>query len=235
MKGMGRRMGRVVSMARKMESVARKNANAVGGRRWVRVEERKWCREAAAGELVTTEEEVVVTPLSELGAVERNVGMKYKRLDELPTKKEVFAAIPEHCYKRDTAKSMMYAFISTALTLACGAFAYFFIPLKLAYWPAWVAYALVTGTVATGCWVVAHECGHGAFSDNRALQDAVGYALHSALLVPYFSWQRSHAIHHARTNHLEEGETHVRICATLEKRASNTCLNCFRIALIGIC
>jgi fatty acid desaturase len=57
--------------------------------------------------------------------------------------------------------------------------------------------------------VVAHECGHGAFSDNKLVQDTVGYILHSALLVPYFSWQRSHAVHHARTNHVEEGETHV--------------------------
>lgn len=55
---------------------------------------------------------------------------------------------------------------------------------------------------------MAHECGHGAFSDNRTLQDAVGYIYHSVLLVPYFSWQRSHAVHHARTNHLTEGETH---------------------------
>ena len=40
------------------------------------------------------------------------------------------------------------------------------------------------------------------------LQDLVGYVLHSLLLVPYFSWQRSHAVHHSRTNHLTEGETH---------------------------
>ena len=57
--------------------------------------------------------------------------------------------------------------------------------------------------------MIAHECGHNAFSDNRFIQDAVGYALHSVLLVPYFSWQRSHAVHHSRTNHLTEGETHV--------------------------
>merc|ERR1719253_918119 len=83
------------------------------------------------------------------------------------------------------------------------------IPLKWAFAPVWALYAYVTGTVATGCWVVAHECGHGAFSDNKTIQDLVGYVLHTALLVPYFSWQRSHAVHHSRTNHLTEGETHV--------------------------
>ena len=75
--------------------------------------------------------------------------------------------------------------------------------------PLWLAWGAVTGTVWTGMWVVAHECGHGAFSDNRKLQDAVGYLLHSVLLVPYFSWQRSHAVHHANTNHITKGETHV--------------------------
>merc|ERR1712078_157503 len=54
-----------------------------------------------------------------------------------------------------------------------------------------------------------HECGHGAFSDNKRLQDVVGYALHTVLCVPYFSWQRSHHVHHLYTNHMEKGETHV--------------------------
>merc|ERR1719311_365771 len=81
--------------------------------------------------------------------------------------------------------------------------------ISLATLPLWILYGFATGTVATGCWVIAHECGHGAFSDNRRLQTAVGYALHSALLVPYFSWQRSHAVHHAHTNHITKGETHV--------------------------
>ena len=60
-----------------------------------------------------------------------------------------------------------------------------------------------------GLWVLAHECGHGSFSKNKALQDGVGYGIHSLMLVPYYSWQRSHAVHHQYTNHMELGETHV--------------------------
>ena len=104
---------------------------------------------------------------------------------------------------------MMYATISSVLSLGVLALAAKFLPLTMAFLPAWMAYWYVAGTIWTGAWVVAHECGHGAFSDNRLLQDTVGYILHTALLVPYFSWQRSHAVHHSKTNHVLEGETHV--------------------------
>eukprot|EP00308_Calcidiscus_leptoporus_P009071 CAMPEP_0119401238 /NCGR_PEP_ID=MMETSP1334-20130426/142269_1 /TAXON_ID=127549 /ORGANISM="Calcidiscus leptoporus, Strain RCC1130" /LENGTH=443 /DNA_ID=CAMNT_0007425153 /DNA_START=33 /DNA_END=1364 /DNA_ORIENTATION=+ len=129
-------------------------------------------------------------------------------MEDIPSKIQIKDVVPARCFKRDTAKSLFYAAQSTVLTLACGALGCA-IPMKLLALPLWAAYAAVTGTVATGCWVVAHECGHGAFCDNRRLQTAIGYVLHSALLVPYFSWQRSHAVHHAHTNHITEGETHV--------------------------
>lgn len=83
------------------------------------------------------------------------------------------------------------------------------IPLTTAAIPLWLLYGLVTGTVAGGCWVIAHECGHHAFHPNRRVEALVGFTLHSLLLVPYFTWQRSHAVHHAHCNHLEGGETHV--------------------------
>lgn len=136
-------------------------------------------------------------------------GMALVHGKAFPSQAEVLGSIPRHCFEKDTAKSMAYAATSVALTLACVAAGQALIPLKLAFLPLWIAYAVVTGTVATGCWVIAHECGHGAFSDNSLLQDTVGFVLHSALLVPYFSWQRSHAVHHSRTNHMTEGETHV--------------------------
>ena len=83
-----------------------------------------------------------------------------------------------------------------------------------------IAYSIVTGTCTMGMWVTAHECGHGAFSDNRKLQDFVGYVFHSFLLVPYFSWQRSHAVHHANTNNILDGETHVPLVNNDSSKAS---------------
>ena len=127
---------------------------------------------------------------------------------DVPTKAEFRAVVPKHCFKRNTAKSLAYAAASVLQSAACVAVGCM-IPLRWAAAPLWLAYAAVSGTVWTGMWVIAHECGHGAFSDNRRLQDAVGAPLHSALLVPYFSWQHSHAVHHSRTNHITEGETHV--------------------------
>jgi len=127
----------------------------------------------------------------------------------IPTLRQVRQAVPEHCFKKDTLRSMKHVFLDLAMTLGCGVAAYALIPFKLSALPLWVAYAVVTGTVATGLWVLAHECGHGAFSDNKRLQDAVGFLIHTSLLVPYFSWQRSHAVHHRYTNHMTLGESHV--------------------------
>jgi omega-6 fatty acid desaturase (delta-12 desaturase) len=69
---------------------------------------------------------------------------------------------------------------------------------------AWILYGYVQGLVCTGIWILAHEAGHGAFSVHRRLNDAVGWALHSALLVPYFSWKFSHHRHHRFTGHMEK-------------------------------
>jgi omega-6 fatty acid desaturase (delta-12 desaturase) len=127
----------------------------------------------------------------------------------LPTRAEVRAVIPDHCFEISTARSLAHLALSLVLTAIPVALAVAFLPLTWAWAPAWVLYALVTGTAAIGLWVLAHECGHGAFSRNRVLQDTVGFVLHTAMVVPYFSWQRSHAVHHAKTNHLTQGETHV--------------------------
>lgn len=67
-------------------------------------------------------------------------------------------------------------------------------------------YVLLQGTLFTGIWVLAHECGHGAAYESSRWCDTIGFILHEALMTPYFSWQQSHAHHHSRTNHEDEGD-----------------------------
>jgi len=129
-------------------------------------------------------------------------------LERYPTKAELLSCLPAELTRFDPLK----AWGSGGMSLGLSVLAYAVgtqIPLQWAALPLWILYAVVTGTVAMGCWVIAHECGHQAFHPNRRLESWVGFVLHSLLLVPYFSWARSHAVHHAHCNHLEEGETHV--------------------------
>ena len=128
--------------------------------------------------------------------------------DDIPSLKEFQNIIPEHYFKSKTSTSLKYllqTFLIQAVVVAIG--------LSIPFTPQniliWIIYAFISGTTAMGFWVIAHECGHGAFSKNKTLETAIGYLLHSLLLVPYFSWQRSHAVHHRFTNNVTNGETHV--------------------------
>ena len=125
--------------------------------------------------------------------------------EDFPTAGELRSVIPKDCFEPETAKSLGYLAVSTIGTAMCTAFGVAMLnvlpPDNLLTLPFWSAYSAVTGTVAMGLWVLAHECGHAAFSKNKALQDGVGFAIHSLMLVPYYSWQRSHAVHHQYTNH----------------------------------
>merc|ERR1711957_536185 len=131
---------------------------------------------------------------------------------DFPKAKELKAVIPSDCFIPETSKSLGYLSVSTIGTALCTAVGVKMLGLfgtSLLSLPLWIAYSGVTGTVAMGLWVLAHECGHGAFSKNKKLQDTIGFIIHSFMLVPYYSWQRSHAVHHMYTNHMELGETHV--------------------------
>ncbi|KAM9939803.1 hypothetical protein OXX80_000718 [Metschnikowia pulcherrima] len=121
------------------------------------------------------------------------------------TIKDILSAIPAHCYERRTWESMYYVFRDIALMCAVGYVANTYIehlpyaPLRFA---AWTAYCIAQGLIGTGLWILAHECGHSAFSDSRLVNDTVGWVLHSWWLVPYFSWKFSHGKHHKATGHL---------------------------------
>lgn len=73
----------------------------------------------------------------------------------------------------------------------------------------WLAYWNLQGCIFVGLWIVAHECGHRAFSNSQTLNNFVGHALHSFLLVPYHSWRITHAHHHSHTNCVEHDAVYI--------------------------
>ncbi|KAL4777933.1 fatty acid desaturase-domain-containing protein, partial [Aspergillus varians] len=119
--------------------------------------------------------------------------------------KTIRDAIPEHCFDRSLTHSFAYVVrdLIYASILFYGALQIDLIPSQPLRILAWVAYGFAQGCVGTGIWILAHECGHGSFSPYTTINDIVGWALHSLLLVPYFSWKITHARHHRYTNNTE--------------------------------
>ncbi|KAK6773524.1 hypothetical protein RDI58_028762 [Solanum bulbocastanum] len=126
---------------------------------------------------------------------------------------DIKKAIPPHCFQRSLLRSLFYLardviFVCIFYYIAITYFRVLPSPYYY-YYLAWSIYWIVQGCVCTGIWVIAHECGHHAFSHYPWLNDTVGFILHSVLLTPYFSWKYSHRRHHSNTNSLEHDENHV--------------------------
>lgn len=124
---------------------------------------------------------------------------------------QIKKAVPLHCFQRSLLRSFSY--VVTDLTLA---FIFYYVASSLFHllphplpYLAWPLYWILQGCILTGIWVIAHECGHHAFSDYQWVDDTVGLVLHSSLLVPYFSWKFSHRRHHSNTASLERDEVFV--------------------------
>ncbi|KAA8642514.1 hypothetical protein EYZ11_011585 [Aspergillus tanneri] len=126
--------------------------------------------------------------------------------DSVPSLKSIKDSIPEHCFESSLSISLLYLGrdILYCAILAYGAFHIHLLPSLSLRVLAWVIYSFFQGCVGTGLWILAHECGHGAFSPYQGLNDFIGWATHSFLMVPYFSWKITHARHHRYTGHMEK-------------------------------
>lgn len=128
------------------------------------------------------------------------------------TLKTIKDAIPEHCFKRNLFKSLGYLATDLLKIAVFGYLATFISSPVLAHLPAWSPYVLwpmywlVQGTVMTGVWVLAHECGHQSFSESELANNIVGTICHSLLLVPYHPWRITHGRHHNNTGSCENDE-----------------------------
>ncbi|KAI1819544.1 fatty acid desaturase-domain-containing protein [Xylaria intraflava] len=139
------------------------------------------------------------------------------------TIKDIRDAIPKHCFERSAVRSLGYVARDLAsLATTFYLFHTYVTPENVPSTPVrallWAVYTVLQGLFATGVWILAHECGHQAFSPSKVLNDTVGWVLHSALLVPYFSWKISHGKHHKATGNMERDM--VFVPKTREERAS---------------
>jgi omega-6 fatty acid desaturase (delta-12 desaturase) len=124
------------------------------------------------------------------------------------TIKQIRDAIPSHCFERSALQG--YSYVARDLLLLATTFYLFHnyvtpetVPSSSTRFVLWSIYGFVQGLFGTGIWVLAHECGHQSFSTSKIINDTTGWVLHSALLVPYFSWKISHGKHHKSTGHME--------------------------------
>ncbi|KAF8883956.1 fatty acid desaturase-domain-containing protein [Infundibulicybe gibba] len=158
------------------------------------------------------------------------VVQKYNE-DELPaytpmpwSLKEIRAAIPAKFFVRDTRRGLLYFARDLLLATVAWSLASYIDPLfkhsstrqalspivaEVSRWAAWGVYWWFQGLIFTGIWVIGHECGHGAFSDHKWVNDIIGFVTHSFLWTPYFSWKISHHRHHSNHASMERDEVYV--------------------------
>lgn len=88
-------------------------------------------------------------------------------------------AIPRHCFERSLVKSLLHLASDLVIVSVLGFLATLIehpsVP-ALARYLLWPAYWYAQGSVLTGVWVIAHECGHQSFSPYEAVNNFVGKA-----------------------------------------------------------
>lgn len=154
-----------------------------------------------------------MTPPSKSGTEPKHVDL-HGNIYHLPefTMKEIYAAIPAHCFQPSTTRSMGYVARDLALLGSLAWMTYTYTPLLPSIALRATIYAMYTitaGMIMTGIWILAHECGHGAFSPSKKVNNLVGFILHSSLLVPYYSWKITHSHHHKATSDLQRDTVYV--------------------------
>ncbi|KAF9035181.1 fatty acid desaturase-domain-containing protein [Panaeolus papilionaceus] len=138
--------------------------------------------------------------------------------------KEIRAAIPPEFFVRDTRRGLLYFARDVLLAATAWKAATYIDPYfgqsatkelltpvgaEVARWASWCVYWWFQGLIFTGIWVIGHECGHGAFSDHKIVNDVLGFLTHTFMWTPYFSWRISHHRHHSNHASMERDEVYV--------------------------
>lgn len=92
--------------------------------------------------------------------------------------------------------------------------------LSYSYWLT-LAISVCNAAFLLRLFVIQHDCGHGAFFNNRSVSDWLGRILGVLTLTPYDVWRRSHSIHHGASGDLGRrgmGDIHTLTVAEYEAR-----------------
>lgn len=130
-----------------------------------------------------------------------NADEKYReyidRIEKLKTA-SISKTIPKELYKKNVIRALLGFFSSYAVYIGS--------IVGIAFAPHWSVVILLLITAGLGGWglhCIAHDCGHGSFSNSKTLNSIVGHLSLIPLLYPFHSWRHVHNMHHGSTNHLE--------------------------------
>lgn len=111
--------------------------------------------------------------------------------------RDVLKTLPRECFQQNRRKAITAALFSVLMVcLGYGAIAlspWYLLPL------AWI----FTGTALTGCFVIAHDCGHRSFARRPWVNDLVGHLFLIPLIYPFHCWRILHDRHHTHTNKVD--------------------------------
>ena len=73
--------------------------------------------------------------------------------------------------------------------------------MSVSYWLT-LAISICNSAFLLRLFAIQHDCGHGAFFDNRTASDWLGRVLGVLTLTPYDVWRRTHSLHHSTAGNL---------------------------------
>ena len=159
-----------------------------------------------ATETVAGSLSVQAIPDPQYGEIVDTYGNEFKVPDF--TIKQIRDAIPRHCFERSALRG--FAYITRDILLLASTFYIFHNYATVEYvrssrfrFCLWTFHGFLQGLFAIGIWIIAHDCGHQAFSLSKPLDDAMGWMLHSTFFVFCFSWKISHGKHHKNSGYMD--------------------------------
>lgn len=108
-------------------------------------------------------------------------------------------------YSRSDARRASIQLVNTGLPLLASA-ALLLYGVSHGIWLA-MLFAVPTALFVVRLFAIQHDCGHGSFFRSNRINNALGRIISVITFIPYNSWRRDHAIHHATAGNLDRRGT----------------------------